>query len=70
FGSKIELTWILILFVIMGAGFTIPIYYFVRTGSELGKSTYGFKLMFLPLAINGSFLLLEIILLQMTIIFS
>ncbi|MHA1145229.1 MAG: PH domain-containing protein [Candidatus Helarchaeota archaeon] len=67
-GSKLELIGVLILLIVVGLGFTLPLYILTRTKTELLKSSNGYKLMLVALGINLALVIPTIATLLLTLI--
>lgn len=70
YGDKIDLLWIFLLFAIFGIVLSSILYYYIHRRTHLDQTKYGYSIMLIPLAISMLFLILTIILMNMTLIFS
>ena len=70
YGSKIELLYIQIFYLIFGVAFSVLIYEFVVRKGQIGKTITGVFVMLLPFAINLVFLIITILMLNNIMMFS
>ncbi len=66
-GSKLELLFYFYFTIIFGVFLSVLLYYFVCKKSEIGKTKWGYVIMFLPLSINILFMGINFAIIQLTI---
>ncbi|MFX1497861.1 MAG: PH domain-containing protein [Promethearchaeota archaeon] len=70
YGDKVDLLWIFLLFAIFGIVLSSIFYYYIHRRTHLDQTKYGYSVMLIPLVISTVFLILTIILMNMTLTFS